>query len=356
MRLDAHTPTLPPWPPFADFPAPEPPPPPLPREPAWSGLELTIVVLFTRAAMIAATLVAAMAWALLTRAAGLTAGGFPERALVFVSLAGQTGGFLAGVAFAWLWLSQTRSVKFWAAVRWRSISGSTLAAALAGGAALMIVVQGLGQVLPMPSQAPMDKLFTPQTAWMLVIYGVAIAPFFEEFFFRGLLYPTLRATFAEGMNAEELRSWRPLVRALSGLGILTLLLWVARTRFLFPGSRPGVGMVLALVGLVVALAMPQWPIAGVGWVLNRMAGWGQAEGLAIFITGLLFGLMHAAQLGWAWAAVLILVLVGIVLTVVRARTGSLMPSWLVHVAYNGTLFAVQYVATQGFRHFPQGLH
>lgn len=354
--MDANTPTLPPWPPFADFPAPEPPPPPPPREPAWSGLELTIVVLFTLAAMIAATLVAALVWALMTRAAGLREGGFPERALVFVSLAGQTGGFLAGVGFAWLWLTQTHAVKFWRAVHWRRISGSTAGAALAGGAALMIVVQGLGQVLPMPSQAPMDKLFTPQTAWMLVIYGVAIAPFFEEFFFRGLLYPTLRSTFQEGVNAGELRSWRPLVRALAALGILTVLIWIARLRFLVPGARPGVGLMLAMAALVAALAMPQWPIAGVGWLLNRMAGWRQAEGLAIFITGLLFGLMHAAQLGWAWAAVLILVLVGIVLTVVRARTGSLMPSWLVHVAYNGTLFAVQYVATQGFRHFPQGLH
>ncbi|MGH9480630.1 MAG: CPBP family glutamic-type intramembrane protease, partial [Terriglobales bacterium] len=93
-----------------------------------------------------------------------------------------------------------------------------------------------------------------------------------------------------------------------------------------------------------------------GWGINLLARWRRPELLAILVTGLCFGLLHAAQLGWAWAAVLILVLVGIVLTAVRAVTGSLMASWLFHAAYNGTLFGVQYVVTQGFRHFPPGLH
>jgi membrane protease YdiL (CAAX protease family) len=59
--------------------------------------------------------------------------------------------------------------------------------------------------------------------------------------------------------------------------------------------------------------------------------------VAIAITSLAFGLIHGAQLGFAWGLVLIIFIVGIVLTVVRAKTGSVAASFLVHVAYNSTL-------------------
>jgi len=75
---------------------------------------------------------------------------------------------------------------------------------------------------------------------------------------------------------------------------------------------------------------------------------GMAAG--VFFTALGFGLIHAAQLSNAWAPVLVIVLVGIVLTLVRALTKSLATSLLIHIGYNGTISALILVATGGFRH------
>jgi membrane protease YdiL (CAAX protease family) len=55
----------------------------------------------------------------------------------------------------------------------------------------------------------------------------------------------------------------------------------------------------------------------------------------IGITGVLFGLMHAAQLWGGWGQIALLVMVGVTLTWVRARTGTVAASYFVHLGYNG---------------------
>jgi len=71
---------------------------------------------------------------------------------------------------------------------------------------------------------------------------------------------------------------------------------------------------------------------------------------SIVITALGFGLVHASQLGHAWGPVLIIFLVGVALTTVRAVTKSVAAGWLMHFAYNGTIFSMMFIATSGFRH------
>jgi membrane protease YdiL (CAAX protease family) len=70
----------------------------------------------------------------------------------------------------------------------------------------------------------------------------------------------------------------------------------------------------------------------------------------ILLTALPFALIHMAQYGYAWGAVLIIFLVGIVLTAVRAVTKSVASSFLAHVSYNGTLMVLAALQTDGFRH------
>jgi len=70
----------------------------------------------------------------------------------------------------------------------------------------------------------------------------------------------------------------------------------------------------------------------------------------IFLTALAFGLIHFFQYGRSWAAVLIIFLVGMVLTTVRAMTKSVASSFLAHVGYNGTLMVLAALQTDGFRH------
>jgi CAAX protease family protein len=66
--------------------------------------------------------------------------------------------------------------------------------------------------------------------------------------------------------------------------------------------------------------------------------------LAVLTTAAAFALIHGAQLGFAWGLVFIIFLVGFVLTLVRAKTGSVASSFVVHVAYNSTLVVLGAIA------------
>lgn len=76
--------------------------------------------------------------------------------------------------------------------------------------------------------------------------------------------------------------------------------------------------------------------------------WGVAWG--VFLTALPFAAMHLPQYGWAWGAMLIILIVGIVCGLVRAVTKSVGASFLVHAGYNGAQMVIAVVATHGFRH------
>ena len=50
----------------------------------------------------------------------------------------------------------------------------------------------LSRLLPIPKSLPMDQFFQDrQGAYLMMIFGVAVAPFAEEMLFRGFLYPVL---------------------------------------------------------------------------------------------------------------------------------------------------------------------
>ncbi|HTQ58720.1 MAG TPA: CPBP family intramembrane glutamic endopeptidase [Candidatus Solibacter sp.] len=76
---------------------------------------------------------------------------------------------------------------------------------------------------------------------------------------------------------------------------------------------------------------------------------------SVIVTGVLFGLMHGAQLGWTWGLVSVLIIVGIIFTFARARTGSVFASFLLHLGYNSMIAAVSILGTQGFTKIP-GTH
>lgn len=77
-------------------------------------------------------------------------------------------------------------------------------------------------------------------------------------------------------------------------------------------------------------------------------------GPGIVVTGVLFGLMHGAQLGWTWGLVSMLIFVGIVFTIVRARTGSVFASYLMHLGYNSLISFFAILGTHGFTKLPPG--
>jgi hypothetical protein len=132
------------------------------------------------------------------------------------------------------------------------------------------------------------------------------------------------------------------------LGLLQSLLPMPKdTPFEHLFDRPRDAYLLSIIAVSLGPLMEEIFFRGFMYpVLARRMGavW------AIVLTALPFGLIHLPQYGWAWGAALVIVLVGVVCGVVRAVTGSVAASFLVHVGYNGAQMIVAIVYTHGFRH------
>ena len=75
---------------------------------------------------------------------------------------------------------------------------------------------------------------------------------------------------------------------------------------------------------------------------------------SINVTGILFGVLHAPQLWGGWAQIGLLVLVGITFTYARAKTGTVVASYLLHLSYNSFLFLGFLVGSHWLRAVPGG--
>jgi hypothetical protein len=134
----------------------------------------------------------------------------------------------------------------------------------------LLALQGLERLLPIPKTSPFDQFFDrPLDAYAFAFLAIAFAPFMEELFFRGFLYPVL-------------------------------------------ARRVGVA-------------------AGV------------------LLTAAIFASVHVFEYK-AWGPVLIIFLVGIVLTLVRAKMKSVGASFIVHSVYNGVPVVAAIIASHGFTH------
>lgn len=71
---------------------------------------------------------------------------------------------------------------------------------------------------------------------------------------------------------------------------------------------------------------------------------------AIWLTALAFTVLHGAQLSYAWAALAPILVVGLVLTIIRAVSRSVALSVLVHTGYNGAILGTALISTHGFSH------
>jgi len=112
-------------------------------------------------------------------------------------------------------------------------------------------------------------------------------------------------------------------------------------------DRPRDAYILSIIAVTTAPLMEEVFFRGFMYpVLARRMGviW------AILLSALPFGLIHLPQYGWAWAAGLVIFLVGVACGVARAATKSVAASFLVHVGYNGTQMLIAVLVTHGFRH------
>lgn len=81
-------------------------------------------------------------------------------------------------------------VPFWRAIRWNWPQWEWRLLGL--GAVLLLGLNLLGNLLPMPKDTPFEHLFDrPRDAYLLSIIAVSLGPLMEELFFRGFMYPVL---------------------------------------------------------------------------------------------------------------------------------------------------------------------
>ena len=138
---------------------------------------------------------------------------------------------------------------------------------LAGlGAMLAVTVLIVSSFLPPENPPPIEKLLSSSSAmWIFAIFGVGVAPLFEEIIFRGFLFKVL------------------------------------------------------------------WEMRGAK--------------VAVPVTAFLFALLHVPQLWGSWAGVALIFVVGYILSLIRDRSNSLIPSLIMHTAYNAMLFGVFIIST-----------
>lgn len=198
--------------------------------------------------------------------------------------------------FLYITLAVLTGQPFWHTLGWRKLTnpGSHLTAKpwiyFLCGCGLSIISAIVGSRVHTPDDMPIEALQKSKTGLMLMMaMAVAIAPLVEETVFRGYLYPTI-------------------VRIVSGI-----------TRFF-------------------------------GMEFSRATHVGVVS--SILLTGVLFGLLHGAQLAWTWGIVSLLIFVGVTLTYVRARTGTVFASYLMHLGYNSLIAFFTVVGTEGFTKLP----
>jgi hypothetical protein len=186
-----------------------------------------------------------------------------------------------------------------AGLQWRGAVALSRFWLLAGTALACFGLAILDQVLmPGPSNAPIEKMISsPGAAWMMFAFGITMAPFFEEMFFRGFLLPSLST--ACDWIAEKMRHSLP---------------------------RP-----------LDANGQPQWSLPAM--VIGSIA------------TSIPFALLHVEQQGHSLGPFLLLIVISMILCAVRLFTRSLASSTLVHATYNFFIFVSAMAATGGFRHF-----
>jgi len=115
-------------------------------------------------------------------------------------------------------------------------------------------------------------------------------------------------------------------------------------------NRASVLMLMAMAVLVAPLVEETIFRGYLYPVLARSFGIGGG----VVATGVLFGLLHAPQLWGGWGQIGLLMTVGIVFTYVRARTGTVLAPYLLHLGYNGIIFVFVWIGTDGLRQLPGG--
>lgn len=187
---------------------------------------------------------------------------------------------------------------FFEGLQWRAGAANRRIWRLIGAASACFIAAIVDElVIPGPTNAPIDQTFRmPGAVWLLLVFGVTLAPLIEEITYRGLLLPAL----------------------------CTAIDWM---RERFAGSP----------------RLPFDPDGFPRWSAPAMIA-------ASVLVSIPFALMHGEQTAYSIGPFLLLVSISLVLCWVRLAVRSLAASVVVHSSYNLLLFSLMFLGTGGFRH------
>jgi uncharacterized protein len=134
---------------------------------------------------------------------------------------------------------------------------------------------------------------------------------------------------------------------ISDIGEVVLHRWIPDSLPIteFFKDRPS-ALLLGAFGILVAPLMEELLFRG--FLYPALARW-TGTAVSVIITASAFTLLHGAQLGYSWAPLLLIFVVGVTLTITRVRTNSVATCVIVHMTYNFVLLLQTYIATHGFR-------
>jgi membrane protease YdiL (CAAX protease family) len=357
------------------------------ENPPWSGLDLSLIGLALVVSLFFFSSIAFFVALHSSQGQGISAAELSKNPGPLVIVPAMTLAYLVMLVAMYVVVTRRRRLPFWQAVGWHW-PGSWWLGYMATGAVVAVGLGLLSRFLPIPKSLPMDRFFQSQLgAYLMMFFGVTVAPFAEEMLFRGFLYPVLDRWLENlFMTPHQIRRGCVWMLILAGWGfiehrlplpwsvllaflvfVITVALFAVRSvkfggqanYLLLPGaalvawglaSRAlgnqafesvtiGFVVLASLLGLISMAPPVDASVAG---------GWGRF--LAVLITSAGFAMVHSEQLGQAWGPLLVLFMVGLILTLARVLTRSVTPGFLIHVGYNLTLFGLLYLGTDHFRH------
>ncbi len=359
------------------------------ENPPWSGLDLLIVGLVLVVSLFLFSSIFFVVVLHSSLSQGISAAELGKNPGPLVIVPSMTLAYLAMLMAMYGVVTRHRQLPFWQTVGWRWPKNLGWAGFMLGGAVLAVGLGELSRLLPIPKSLPMDQFFqNRQGAYLMMIFGVGIAPLAEEMFFRGFLYPVLdRWLETLFMTPRQVRRGCVYMLIMAGWGyvehwlplawsvLVAVVVFLAAGALVVAGSvrsgeRPS-GLMLLPASAIVAWGLASGPISDHAFeivttallVLAVLLGlfsmtpmrdatvagrWGRF--LAVLATSFAFAMVHSEQLGRAWGPLLVLFVVGLVLTITRVVTRSVTPGLLIHVGYNLMLFSVLYLGTDHFRH------
>jgi membrane protease YdiL (CAAX protease family) len=204
--------------------------------------------------------------------------------------------FVLLILFLYFTLAALPGKPFWHTLGWRKwkLGPTSLPKKpwiyILAGCSLSVLTAFVGSRVKTPDDMPIEMLLKNKTGLILMMsMAVLVAPLVEETIFRGYLYPVF-------------------VRIIAAI--------------------------LRYFGFESAAAARSGIVS------------------SVLLTGLLFGLLHGSQLSWTWGIVSLLIFVGITFTYVRARTGTVFASFLMHLGYNSLIALATIAASHGFTKIP----